>query len=365
MTADRAWMLYHFQLTPQTDLPLAIDMAVTDTEAGPFVIMLQALPEDYGDLVTTVFLPVVDALEIVPVVGAPDAPLTLEPFADATFGLGGVRPAGWRELGSGEARRQQTVTDLATLIQQAVPGVSADVIVPRLAPNFGAETIPEALGTLTTGAYVWTFYTFAGNVGGATASLSLAVADGAQGAVLVMLVSTPEEHTALYDAIFMPAVRALAPLEAAGDVPLAAFDAEALGVQGQAPATWTEDQPGYFVAPEPGASLTFDRLTGETVDSAIALLAARLELPAVPGTDATHEAGAYTWTIYSFVISAETIPVALDVALAQAGDDVLVVALAKHARRSRRAGRDGVLPRPGRAGDHASAGWRRVKERKF
>lgn len=328
------WTLYHLRVTPQPDLPLEIDLAVTPAGEDSLVIMLQALPEDYAGLYDSVFIPAVDALVYTPPPAGPDT-IALEPFSDPTFGLSGVRPAGWRETGSGEVRRERTPTDVTSLIQQVATGARAASVAPILAERLGTGEAPEPLGTLTTPplaedaaeTLTWTFYTFPVNVGGATASLSLAAADSASGAVLVMLVSTPEEHAALYDALFLPAVRELRLVAGLWAVTLVEYQSAALGLRGVAPEGWTEAQAGYFVPEQPGAALTYDVLPGQTAAAAVAALTGRLGLSDPPGRDGVFEGTGFTWDVYSFTLTVQGVTMALDLAAAQDDQGAVVVLL--------------------------------------
>jgi len=336
-----AWTLYHFSVTPQPDLPLGIDLAVTPAGPDSLVIMLQSLPEHYAGLVESVFLPAVDALVYTPRPAGPDA-IVLEPFSDQTFGLSGVRPAGWRDSGSGEVRRERTPTDVTSLIQQVATGAQAASGAPILAEQMGTGEAPEPLGTLTTAplpeetdaegastpeTLTWTFYTFPVNVSGATASLSLAAADSASGAVLVILITTPEEHGALYDAVFLPVVQGVRVVAGLWAVTLAEYESAGLGLRGVAPEGWIEAEAGYFVPEQPGAALTYDVLPGQTAADAGADLTGRLGLSDPPGRDGVFEGTGFTWDVYSFTLTVQGVTLALDLAAAEDDQGAVVVLL--------------------------------------
>jgi len=187
------------------------------------------------------------------------------------------------------------------------------------------EIDPEAGATPTP--LTWTFYTFPGNVGGATASLSLAVADSASGAVLVLRTSKPEEHSLLYDAVFLPAVQQLRVVPGVWAVSLIDYESLALGLRGVAPEGWDETEPGSFVPEEAGTALTYDVLPGQTADEAVAELAAGLGLDDPPGRDGVIEGEGFTWDVYSFTLVVQGKTLALDLAAAEDEQGAVVVLL--------------------------------------
>jgi len=137
------------------------------------------------------------------------APVVLEPISDAGYAISSVAPVGWAVVGPGIRARQATTGDPTILAQQAAP-VPIDSLWPSLLPQLGLTSVPESVGTRTSAAGLdWQLYRVP--VGGNVADLALASDAGTS--YIVLLVSMPSERDALVDAVLLPAVDALAPLE--------------------------------------------------------------------------------------------------------------------------------------------------------
>jgi len=137
-----------------------------------------------------------------------EAIVVMEPVTYAASGFQGVVPAGWEEPAPMNYKRGQNALDPTLFAQDAVP-LSAVELRDLLAVQLGQGDMPEPMTTQVLGAFTWTLYRFA--IQTYTADLALARNDNP--AYFVLLVTLPEEHDALYEQVFVPAVAALRPLE--------------------------------------------------------------------------------------------------------------------------------------------------------
>ncbi len=132
-------------------------------------------------------------------------PLTLVPFENATFGITGVTPEGWEEAAPGVYARGSGGLDQTFIIQQAAPGVTADLLLGLLSSQFDWEETPESAGTYEAANRTWTLY----EVSVQGYPVNIAVAEESGTTLLILLISAPDEHTFLYEALFIPAMEAL------------------------------------------------------------------------------------------------------------------------------------------------------------
>jgi len=138
------------------------------------------------------------------------AEVVLEPFTDEERGFSSLVPAGWQELAPANLKRGNTALDPTYFVLEATPGTAADLFA-NLAGQLGLDPVPEPVASAeVVGNFTWDFYRFR-RPGDNLATLAL-TEDGEK-AYFVYLVSAPDEHRALYEAVFLPAVEAMAPLE--------------------------------------------------------------------------------------------------------------------------------------------------------
>jgi hypothetical protein len=140
--------------------------------------------------------------------GGSAAVIVMEPFANEARGLQGVAPVGWTEAGPGAYTRQDSALDETTLIMDAAP-ITVDELFGILSGQLGFDPGLERAAREELGRFTWDFYEF--EIQGLACDLALAEDGG--NAYLVLLISEPEEHDALYEQVFRPAVEALAPLD--------------------------------------------------------------------------------------------------------------------------------------------------------
>jgi len=136
-----------------------------------------------------------------------DEELVLVAYTDEARGFQGVIPAGWQELQPANLVRGKTALDPAYFVMEGKPGTAADLLADLLS-QLGMDPVLNPTLSEEHGSITWDFYTF--ELGGNPVDLAIAEEEGK--AYFVALISPAEEHEALYQDLFMPAVEALAPL---------------------------------------------------------------------------------------------------------------------------------------------------------
>jgi len=148
-------------------------------------------------------------MEIAPfVVPMEAADIELEPFTNEELGISGVVPAGWTEARPGIFARASSAVDMAVLLLDVVP-MSADDFLDIVTEQYGLEERPESTGAREANDLTWSLYTF--EVQGVSRDLAVAESEGLT--LIVILRSAPNERDVLYEAVFLPAVDALVPIE--------------------------------------------------------------------------------------------------------------------------------------------------------
>jgi pimeloyl-ACP methyl ester carboxylesterase len=132
--------------------------------------------------------------------------VVLEPFTDRERGFKGLVPAGWQELAPANLVRRSSALDPTYFVLEATPGTAAELFA-NLAGQLGLDPALEPVASAEVGNFTWDFYTF--ELQGSPADLALA--EDGEKAYFVFLISAPDEHDALYEQLFLPAVDALAP----------------------------------------------------------------------------------------------------------------------------------------------------------
>ncbi len=137
----------------------------------------------------------------------PVAEIALEPFTDEERGFRGLVPAGWQELAPANLVRGSSATDPAYFVLEAQPVTAAELF-GGLAGQLGLDPGLEPTTRAEIGSLTWDLYSF--EIQGYPADLALA--EDGEKAYFVFLVSPPDEHEALYEQLFLPAVEAMASL---------------------------------------------------------------------------------------------------------------------------------------------------------
>lgn len=133
------------------------------------------------------------------------AAITLVPFESETFGITGVVPEGWTEASPGVYVRGSNALDGTVIIQQAVPGVSADDLLQLVTGQLGLAEAPTSTETLEIGAYTWTFYQ--AEAQGSLVDIALTESEGTT--IIVILLSTADERELLAESVLLPALEAI------------------------------------------------------------------------------------------------------------------------------------------------------------
>ncbi len=136
---------------------------------------------------------------------AKTTPLALKPHSDPQSGFSGLIPEGWKEPSPATWMRGNSALDPAVFIQDAQPGTAA-ALFDSLVAQLKLDPRPKPIHRAQAGNFTWDFYTFdrRGN------PVDLALAEDEKKAYFVLLMSPKDEHDALYEHLFMPAVRAMA-----------------------------------------------------------------------------------------------------------------------------------------------------------
>jgi pimeloyl-ACP methyl ester carboxylesterase len=147
-----------------------------------------------------------------PAVVAAQEDVTLVPFTDETYGVQGLMPDGWTDVGSGIRTRGATPEDTTVVVLQAAVA-PLDAVMDSLLPQFGLTSAPEAVGTQETAAFEWTLYQLDTEQNGMPVRLDLALADEAGKTYLVLMQASLDEFDALHESVFVPMLDSLAPME--------------------------------------------------------------------------------------------------------------------------------------------------------
>jgi pimeloyl-ACP methyl ester carboxylesterase len=141
--------------------------------------------------------------------------IELEPFTDEEFGIGGVLPIGWAKVGPGRFMRLNSKGDLAVLLLNRLPALPLDQHLAPQLQSLGIDELPASSGRHETVALTWDLVNFEGDMqslGGAV-MVDYAIAKTDVSIYLVGLFATPGDYETLHEAVFLPVVDALAPLE--------------------------------------------------------------------------------------------------------------------------------------------------------
>jgi pimeloyl-ACP methyl ester carboxylesterase len=128
----------------------------------------------------------------------------MAPFESDELELTGVRPEGWVEALPGVW--QESV--LTSLVQQMLPGMTADELVGQLSEQFALGEPLVPIEEISTEAGTWQLY----QLDDLGQSAEIALADGPDGLLVIQLLTSPALRDVHREQIFLPAVEALAPL---------------------------------------------------------------------------------------------------------------------------------------------------------
>ena len=134
--------------------------------------------------------------------------IILVPFTNEGFGIRGVVPAGWVEFVPGGYKR--AASDDVALYQQAAAGASTvESVLGALSEELGLDDPPRPSGAMETDGASWSLF----EVETQGQSFDIAVAEGGDRVVAVVLRSLPTLRGFYRDEVFLPVVEAVAVLE--------------------------------------------------------------------------------------------------------------------------------------------------------
>ena len=142
-------------------------------------------------------------------VPAEQVTIELVPFASDTFGIRGVVPKGWTEAAQpGVYARGGSAVDVVAVIEQAADMTQSGLL-DLLTQQLGLGTAPASVGQREANGLTWSLY--AVEVQGL--SIDFALTESSGKTMVVLLQCYPNEHLALYEAVFLPVIDALVPIQ--------------------------------------------------------------------------------------------------------------------------------------------------------
>jgi hypothetical protein len=134
-----------------------------------------------------------------------------EPFSSTAYLIKGIVPSGWEDVGKNCYNRAQTLFDPTQLTLQA-SSMRAEELLDWIAHHYqgvGMTDVPEAVGEREAKGLLWRLYV--SELGGNPVDLALAESDDLT--LLVALSARKDEHDAMYEAVYLPVIDALEPID--------------------------------------------------------------------------------------------------------------------------------------------------------
>lgn len=133
--------------------------------------------------------------------------LVLEEYVDEARGFRGLLPVGWQELAPANLLRSSSALDPSYFVLEAAPLADSEMLA-LLASQLAFDPALEPVSTEELGSFTWDFYAFERR--GYPADLALTERGGVT--YFVFMISAEEEHEAMHEQLFLPAVEAMSPL---------------------------------------------------------------------------------------------------------------------------------------------------------
>jgi SagB-type dehydrogenase family enzyme len=130
-------------------------------------------------------------------------------FTNKDIGISGVVPDGWVQAHPGVWVRHASETDPTHLIQQRVGGFTLDEVVALATSKEGLDELPGHAGAIESPSLIWDWYRGEAS-GPAPKVVDLALSRRENWVYVVLLMTTPGEIHDLHEAVFLPAIKALA-----------------------------------------------------------------------------------------------------------------------------------------------------------
>jgi pimeloyl-ACP methyl ester carboxylesterase len=127
----------------------------------------------------------------------------MTPWESEELGITGVRPDGWSEVLPGAFQQ----SPLVSLVQQVVPGATADQVLQQLTTQLGTGGPLQRVEQRQTGSVTWDLY----RVDDLGQRVDLALAETPAGLAVVQLTTSPERSDVYREQVFDPAVEAFDP----------------------------------------------------------------------------------------------------------------------------------------------------------
>lgn len=135
--------------------------------------------------------------------------ITLEPFTHEDLGLQALGPAGWDSPRTGLFVRGESAIDQTALLYDRME-MGPDDFVQLLKAQLSLAETPKPAGALESNGFEWTLY----HEEAQGVAVDVATTPFGEGGTLaVIMQSAIAEQAALYESVFLPAVRSVAPLE--------------------------------------------------------------------------------------------------------------------------------------------------------
>ena len=244
----------------------------------------------------------------------------LEAFTNEGLGLQGLVPSGWTEIQTGVYARMSSAVDPTALQIVLDKNASVQEILVDISSSYGQAEPPEPTSRHEANGLEWSLYAF--EVQGYPWDLALAQSD--LGSLILLISSSPEEHTAIYKDVFLPMVDALSPLTGASDqseneAPVEGafepFSDPTMGIQGLTPTGWGKAGPGTFARGDSTDDITVLLMQAApvTAQDLLTTLSGQLGLSALPEVVGEQQANNLAWTFYVIQID----EVVRDIALAE------------------------------------------------
>ncbi|MBK8136029.1 MAG: alpha/beta fold hydrolase [Chloroflexi bacterium] len=141
--------------------------------------------------------------------------ILLVPFTDNSYGITGVVPSSWTQYSAGLWLREEPPQTL--LAQQGIVG-DFNEIVGALLDQLGISELPQPDGTVSANGLDWAVYSIEGPAG-TNILVDFALTTQGASVYIVILQADASERDALREAVFIPAVNALTPIEVVAVVP--------------------------------------------------------------------------------------------------------------------------------------------------
>ena len=136
----------------------------------------------------------------------------LAPFTDRLYGFATRVPVGWIEVQPGTFVKGASHSGLPStvLMLQLVPLLSIEQVADLLTPALGLERLPDACEMIVSGTLAWRVY-HVENGGSAVAGdvMDVALAQGDDGVLAVVLQAPRGEYQVLYESVFLEAIGAM------------------------------------------------------------------------------------------------------------------------------------------------------------